>query len=37
MDEIQEILDNDGVYRILIDNFNYTDTQKPLSLLAINV
>ncbi len=34
LDEIQEILDNDGVYRILIDNFNYTDTQKAIELIG---
>ncbi len=34
MEEIQEILDNDGVHRILIDNFNYTDTQKAIELIG---
>lgn len=32
--EIAEILKNDGVYRILIDNFNYTDTQKAIELIG---
>ncbi|MCB0463957.1 MAG: carboxylating nicotinate-nucleotide diphosphorylase, partial [Flavobacteriaceae bacterium] len=26
LDEIEEILQNEGIYRILIDNFNYEDT-----------
>ena len=34
LDEIAEILKNDGVYRILIDNFNYTDTQKAIELIG---
>jgi nicotinate-nucleotide pyrophosphorylase (carboxylating) len=34
LDEISEILNNDGVYRILIDNFNYTDTQKAIELIG---
>ncbi len=34
LDEIQEILNNEGVYRILIDNFNYTDTQKAIELIG---
>ena len=34
LDEISEILKNDGVYRILIDNFNYTDTQKAIELIG---
>ena len=32
--EIEEILENKGVYRILIDNFNYTDTQKAIELIG---
>lgn len=28
LDEIREILNNEGVYRILIDNFNFEDTEK---------
>jgi len=33
LEEIEEILKNDGVYRILIDNFNYEDTQKAVALI----
>lgn len=32
--EIEEILENDGVYRILIDNFNYEDTKKAVALIG---
>lgn len=32
--EIQEILKSDGVYRILIDNFNYEDTRKAVALIG---
>ena len=32
LDEINEILESDGVYRILIDNFNYEDTRKESAL-----
>lgn len=32
--EIKEILENDGVYRILIDNFNYEDTRKAVQLIG---
>ena len=32
--EIEEILQNDGVYRILIDNFNYEDTKKAVKLIG---
>ena len=32
--EIKEILSNDGVYRILIDNFNYEDTRKAVVLIG---
>lgn len=34
LDEIKEILENDGVYRILIDNFNYADTKKAVALIG---
>ena len=34
LEEIKEILSNDGVYRILIDNFNYEDTQKAVALIG---
>ena len=32
--EIEEILQNDGVYRILIDNFNYEDTRKAVAMIG---
>lgn len=32
--EIEEILQNDGVYRILIDNFNYENTRKAVALIG---
>ncbi len=31
--EIEEILKSDGIYRILIDNFNYEDTKKAVQLI----
>lgn len=34
LDEIKEILSNKGVYRILIDNFNYEDTRKAVALIG---
>ena len=34
LDEIKEILSNSGVYRILIDNFNYEDTRKAVKLIG---
>ena len=34
LDEIKEILENDGVYRILIDNFNFEDTRKSVALIG---
>ncbi|MDB0602559.1 carboxylating nicotinate-nucleotide diphosphorylase [Tenacibaculum maritimum] len=34
LEEIKEILLNDGVYRILIDNFNYEDTKKAVALIG---
>lgn len=34
IDEINEILKNDGVHRILIDNFNYEDTRKAVALIG---
>lgn len=33
MNEIREILRSDGVYRILIDNFNYEETRKAVDLI----
>ncbi|MHC9088165.1 carboxylating nicotinate-nucleotide diphosphorylase [Tenacibaculum sp. IMCC1] len=32
--EIEEILQNEGVYRILIDNFNYKDTRKAVAMIG---
>ncbi len=34
LDEIKEILKTKGVYRILIDNFNYEDTRKAVELIG---
>src|SRR5690606_1830675 len=34
LQEIEEILKTDGVYRILIDNFNYEDTRKAVQLIG---
>ena len=34
LDEIKEILKSDGVYRILIDNFNYEDTKTAVALIG---
>jgi len=34
LEEIKEILESDGVYRILIDNFNYEDTRKAVRLIG---
>ena len=34
LDEIAEILKTKGVYRILIDNFNYEDTKKAVALIG---
>ncbi|MES2411917.1 MAG: carboxylating nicotinate-nucleotide diphosphorylase [Bacteroidota bacterium] len=34
LSEIEEILRNDGVYRILIDNFNFDDTRKAVELIG---
>ncbi len=34
LDEIKEILETKGVYRILIDNFNYKDTRKAVKLIG---
>lgn len=32
--EIEEILKSEGVYRILIDNFNYEDTRKAVAMIG---
>ncbi|MCW5521177.1 carboxylating nicotinate-nucleotide diphosphorylase [Aureitalea sp. L0-47] len=34
LDEIQQILDAGGVYRILIDNFNFEDTRKAVAMIG---
>jgi nicotinate-nucleotide pyrophosphorylase (carboxylating) len=34
LEEIKEILQSDGVYRILIDNFNYEDTRTAVQLIG---
>lgn len=34
LDEIKEILKSDGVYRILIDNFNYEDTRTAVGIIG---
>jgi nicotinate-nucleotide pyrophosphorylase (carboxylating) len=34
LEEIKEILKSDGIYRILIDNFNYEDTRKAVKLIG---
>lgn len=34
LEEIEEILKSDGVYRILIDNFNYADTRKAVEIIG---
>lgn len=36
LDEIEEILQSEGVYRILIDNFNYADTRKAVAIIGNN-
>lgn len=33
LDEIREILKSDGIFRILIDNFNYNDTRSAVELI----
>ncbi len=32
--EIEEVMQNDGIYRILLDNFNFEDTKKAISLIG---
>jgi nicotinate-nucleotide pyrophosphorylase (carboxylating) len=34
LDEVQEILSNDGIHRILLDNFNYNDTKLAVALIG---
>lgn len=33
LSEVEEILENDGVYRILLDNFSYQDTKAAVNLI----
>ncbi|MFD1614162.1 carboxylating nicotinate-nucleotide diphosphorylase [Gelatiniphilus marinus] len=32
--EVKEILENDGIYRILLDNFDYEDTRKAVKMIG---
>jgi len=34
LEEIKEILESDGIYRILIDNLNFEDTKKAVALIG---
>ncbi len=34
MNEIKQILDHQGIHRILIDNFDYAETEKAVKLIA---
>lgn len=34
LDEIREILQSEGVYRILIDNFSFEDTRKAVTMIG---
>ena len=34
LDEIRQILDHQGIHRILIDNFDYAETEKAVNLIA---
>jgi len=34
LEEIEEILKSDGIYRILIDNFNFEDTRKAVAMIG---
>ena len=34
LDEIKEILQSEGIFRILIDNFNFEDTKKAIALIG---
>ena len=34
LDEIKQILDHQGIYRILIDNFDYETTEKAVQMIA---
>lgn len=34
LEEVKEILQNEGIYRILIDNFNYEETRKAVKMIG---
>ncbi|MEL7268983.1 MAG: carboxylating nicotinate-nucleotide diphosphorylase [Bacteroidota bacterium] len=34
LDEVEQILQSENVYRILLDNFNYEDTRKAVALIG---
>lgn len=34
LEEVSEILESGGVYRILLDNFNYSDTRKAVQMIG---
>ena len=34
LDSLVDSLQNDGVYRILLDNFDYEDTRKAVKLIG---
>ncbi|MBT8253164.1 MAG: carboxylating nicotinate-nucleotide diphosphorylase [Flavobacteriaceae bacterium] len=34
LDEVKEILKSEGIYRILLDNFNYKDTKKAVKIIG---
>ena len=34
LDEVRQILQSDGVYRILLDNFDYEETKKAVALIG---
>jgi nicotinate-nucleotide pyrophosphorylase (carboxylating) len=34
LEEVEEILQNEGVYRILLDNFNYVETEKAVKMIG---
>ncbi|MCG2462483.1 carboxylating nicotinate-nucleotide diphosphorylase [Flavobacteriaceae bacterium F89] len=35
LEEVKEILSSGGVYRILLDNFNFADTRKAVALIGV--
>ncbi len=34
LDEVEEILKNEGIYRILLDNFDYEDTRQAVKMIG---